>query len=45
MCAKWASSTWLVDVVNASTEQMGQEKGKENESSQKQVIITNYFSK
>jgi hypothetical protein len=57
MHVKWASSTRLTYIVNAVMKQKGEEKGGENQSeistamwrslnsSQKQVIITNYFSK
>lgn len=53
---KWAFSTWQTDIVNAAMKQKGEEDGGEDNSeictavrsqnnSQKQVIITNYFSK
>jgi hypothetical protein len=57
MCVKWASSTWQTDIANAAAKQRGEEEGGENESeictavrrnqnsSQKQVTTSNYFSK
>jgi hypothetical protein len=57
MCVKSASSTWQTDIVSAATKQKGEEERDEDEreictvmrrslnSSQKQVTITDYFSK
>jgi hypothetical protein len=57
MNVNWASTTWQTDTVNATVKQKGEEEGGEDESKihtpvrrslnswQKQVIITNYFSK
>jgi hypothetical protein len=57
MHVNWASTTWQTDTVNAAMKQKGEEGGGGDESeihtavwwslssSQKQAIITNYFSK
>jgi hypothetical protein len=57
MCENWASSTCQTGTVSAAVKRKGQEDGGEDEceihtavrwnlnSSQKQVPITNYFSK
>jgi hypothetical protein len=56
MHAKWASSTWQTDIVNAAAKQKGEQEGGEDEWNSycreeepkqftKTAIITNYFSK